>query len=50
VSEEGATPAVPGEIHERIVSRGEPLEQVEDEPINAARRSFNPTETNEPQR
>jgi hypothetical protein len=25
-----------GEIHERIVSRGEPLEQVEDELIDAA--------------
>ncbi len=27
--------AVLGEIHERIVARGEPLEQVEDELINA---------------
>jgi hypothetical protein len=31
-----ATPTVIGEIHDRIVGRGEPLEQVEDELINAA--------------
>ncbi len=30
------TPTVLDEIHDRIVDRGEPLEQVEDELINAA--------------
>jgi hypothetical protein len=33
---EEATPTVLWEIHERIVGRGEPLGQVEDELINAA--------------
>jgi hypothetical protein len=34
VSEEGRTSPVLGEIHDRVVSRGEPLEQLEDELIN----------------
>jgi hypothetical protein len=36
VSEEGFTSPVLGEIHDRIISRGEPLGQVEDELINTA--------------
>jgi hypothetical protein len=36
MSEEEPTPAMLGEIHDRIVSRGQPLAQVEDELINAA--------------